>query len=409
MRILILSFFYQPEPNDVKAHLLGKELVERGHEVTAITTFPNYPHGEIYPGYKQKWRQWEEKDGVKLLRIPLYPDHSRSSIKRALSYLSFMTTASILGPLLSGRADVMWVYHPPLTTGVAGWWLSMLRRIPFVYEIQDMWPETLTATGMIDNKRALSFLAGVARFIYRRAEAITVISPGFKYNLIEKGVPDEKITVVPNWADETIYKPVPRDPEFGQQHGLESRFNIVFGGNIGPAQALHTVIDAAEILRDMEEIQFVFVGDGLDLERLQGLVVEYNLNNVRFIGRQPAENMPQFYSWAEGLLVHLSDDPLFAITIPSKTLAYLASQRPIICAVPGDGADVIRAAGAGLICPPEDASALAGAIKQLYAMSQTERDALGDAGRQYFMQHFTCKILVDRYEALFEQIVTNTE
>lgn len=405
MRVLILSFFYQPEPNDVKAHLLGRELVARGHEVVAVTTFPNYPHGEIYEGYKQKLWQWEDKDGVKLARIPLYPDHSRSSIKRALSYLSFMTFASILTPILSGKVDVMWVYHPPLTTGVAGWWTSLVRRVPFVYEIQDMWPETLTSTGMISNSTALNVLAGIARFLYRRSAGITVISPGFKQNLIEKGVPEEKITVVPNWADEEVYKPLPRDPELGTKYGLEGKFNVIFGGNMGPAQGLHTVIQAAEMLQTTPEIQFVFIGDGLALPELQAAVQERNLGNVRFIERQPSDKMPQFFAWADALLVQLKDDPLFAITIPSKTLAYLACGRPIICAVPGDGADVVRDAEAGIVCPPEDASALAKAVTALYTMPRLDREAMGAAGRRYFLDHFTRKILVDRYEALFGQII----
>lgn len=404
MRIVILSFFYQPEPNDVKAHLLGAELVARGHDVTAITTFPNYPNGEIYPGYKQKWRTVEYVDGVRLIRIPLYPDHSRSSMKRALSYLSFMITASTLGPLLSGKADVMWVYQPPLTTGVAGWWTSLLRRVPFVYEIQDMWPETLTSTGMINNSRALSVLASTAKFIYRRSAHITVISPGFKHNLIGKGVPEEKITVVPNWADETVYFPRERDPEIGVKYGLQGKFNVVFGGNMGPAQALYTVIDAAEQVKDQPEIQFVMIGDGIDLEGLQKAVQEKGLSNVKFLGRQPHDAMPGFFAWADVLLVQLKNDPLFAITIPSKTLAYLASGRPILCAVPGDGADVIRESGAGLVAPPEDAGALAEGIRSLYAMPANEREAMGDAGRQYYMEHFTRKISVDRYEAIFKQV-----
>ncbi|HRF95284.1 MAG TPA: glycosyltransferase, partial [Aggregatilineales bacterium] len=158
MRLVIVSFFYQPEPNDIKIHLLAKELVARGHTVTTITTFPNYPSGRIYDGYKQRlWRK-EIKDGVRIFRVPLYPNHTRSGLKRALSYASFMLTASTLGLLRCGRADVMWVYHPPLTTGMAGAWMSFIRRAPFVLDIQDMWPETLKATGMLNNEKALRWI-----------------------------------------------------------------------------------------------------------------------------------------------------------------------------------------------------------------------------------------------------------
>ena len=405
MRVLILSFFYHPEPNDIKAHVLGRELVARGHDVTAITTFPNYPTGEIYDGYSQKWRQWENKDGVKLARIPLYADHSRSSIKRALSYLSFLTTASVLGPVLGGKPDVMWVYQPPLTTGMAGWWMSKLRRVPYVYEIQDMWPETLTSTGMINNRGALRILAEIALRIYSSASAITVISPGFKQNLIGKGVSPEKIHMISNWADENIYRPVPRDAEIGERFGLNGKFNIIFGGNMGPAQALHSAIDAAEALQDLPDLQFVMIGDGLDLPSLQESVQARGLTNVIFLGRQPAEKMPHFFAWGNALLVQLKDEPLFSITIPSKTLAYLASGRPILSAVGGDGADVVREAGAGVICPPGDALALEKAIRDLYTMPASEREAMGVAARTAYETYYRQSIAIDRYEALFQDII----
>ena len=144
MRVLILSQWYAPEP-DIKIHLLAKDLVSRGHRVISITGLPNYPQGRIYPGYHQRPWQWEEVDGVRVLRLPLYPDHSRSVERRSLNYLTFAASASLLGPLLCGPADVMWVYHPPLTVGIPAWWIGLLRRVPFVYEIQDMWPETLAA------------------------------------------------------------------------------------------------------------------------------------------------------------------------------------------------------------------------------------------------------------------------
>ena len=190
MKTLLLSQLYHPEP-EIKVHLLGKGLVARGHHVTAITGFPNYPLGRIYPGYRQHWWHWENKDGVYVLRLPLYPDHSRSSIKRSLNYLSFAVSASLLGPILCGDADVMWVYHPPLTVGIPAWWIGLLRRMPFIFEIQDMWPDTLPVSGMVSNELVLSWLGRLANFIYRRSAAVTVISPGFKRNLVNKGVPAE--------------------------------------------------------------------------------------------------------------------------------------------------------------------------------------------------------------------------
>ena len=406
MRVLIVSFFYEPEPNDIKIHSLGAELVRRGHEVTTVTTFPNYPYGEIYDGYTQKWRQWETKDGVKVLRLPIYADHTRSGIKRILSYISFMLSVMIFAPFLTAKADVMWVYHPPLTTGMAGWWLSLLKRLPFVYDIQDMWPETLAATGMFSNPHGLRVVGAVAKWIYRRAKFVNVDTRGMQRNLIEKGVPEHKITVYQTWTDEAIYRPLERDPEVGKHYGLEGRFNVMFGGNMGLVQSLHTGIEAATKLQDLPDFQLVLIGDGLVLPDLQAMVEQRGLTNVRFIERQPASNMPALYAWADALWLPLKDDPLFEMTIPAKTQSYLACARPIICSVPGDGAEVIRASGAGVVCPPEDALALEKAIRRLYTMPRDEREKMGESGRIAYQTHFQRKLIIDQYEQLFQSIIT---
>lgn len=407
MRILILSQWYWPEPAP-RPHTLARHLAERGHEVTAITGFPNYPSGTLYSGYHQKLWQWEEQGGVRILRVPLYPSHDRSSIRRAFNYLSFALSASVIGPLLCGKADVLWVYHPPLTVAIPAWWLGLLRRIPFIYEIQDMWPETVASTGMMSNPLVLHSLSALARFAYRQAACINVISPGFKKNLIEKGVPAEKIAVIPNWGEEH-YRPLPRDAELGRQHALNGRFNVMFAGNMGPAQALSIVLEAAALLADLADVQFVLVGDGVDSPALRQQAQQANLNNVRFIDRQPSENMPEFYAWADALLVQLRDDPLFAMTIPSKTQAYLASGRPILCGVPGDGADIIREAQAGLVFEPQNPQSLAQAVRQLYAMSPDEREQMARNGRRTYENQFAAPVLVDRYEQLFQRVVSAEE
>lgn len=404
MRILTLSQYYDPEPN-FKGSTLGSVLVTRGHHVTALTSFPNYPSGQIYPGYRLRWRQWEQRGGVRVLRVPLYADHSRSGAKRMLNYLSFAVSAATIGAALCGPADVMWVYHPPLTVGIPAWWIGLLRRVPFVYEIQDMWPETLAATGMLPSGRVAKILGGLARFIYARAAAITVISPGFKRNLIAKGVPADKIHVIPNWADEDVYRPVPRDEALGGEHGLCGKFNVMFAGVMGAAQALNNVLDAAEQLREQADIQFVLIGDGLEAERLRQAAQARGLGNVRFIGRQPVERMPHFFAWADALLVHLKRDPLFEITIPSKTMAYLACGRPIITCTAGDPAEVVREAGAGVVCSPENPVALAQAVRDLIAMPSAQREALGRAGRRAFEQNYTRAKLMTQYEDLFQQVV----
>lgn len=399
----MLSQWYPPEP-DIKVHLLGKDLSARGHQVTAITGLPNYPTGRLYPGYRIRWRQWEQRDGVRILRLPLYPDHSRSSTRRAINYLSFAASATVLGSALCGDADVMWVYCAPLTTGIPAWWISLMRGIPFVFNIHDMWPETLTATGMMSVSWVTRWLSRLAQFIYARAAAITVISPGFKRNLIDKGVPADKIFVIPNWADENVYRPVPRDESLAASLGLIGHFNVMYGGNIGAAQAMENVLEAAARLKDLPQVQFVLIGDGVDLIHLQNSAQSRGIMNVRFIERQPIERMPYFFVWADALLVHLKRDPLFEITIPSKTIAYLACGRPIITCTAGDPADVVRDAGAGLVCPPEDPQSLAQAVRDLYSMPTELLETMGQAGRQAYLKQYTREVLVERYETLLSEV-----
>lgn len=404
MRIIVLSQWYHPEP-ELKAHPLARELAARGHSVTAITGLPNYPAGRIYPGFRARpWPQVETKDGVRVVRVPLFPDHSHSASKRVLNYGSFALSAAAFGPLLSGPADVMWVYHPPLTTCLPALALAGARRIPFVYEIQDMWPETLAATGMVRAPRALSAVGRVAEFLYRRADRLTVISPGFKRNLISKGVPGSKIEVLPNWADEAIYRPLEPDLDLARELGTLDRFNVLYAGNLGAAQGLDNLLAAAAQLRDEPRIQFLLAGDGVEEAGLRRRVEEQELRNVRFLGRVAPERIPVLCALSDVLLVHLRPDPLFEITIPSKTIAYLACGKPILTVSRGDPADVVSDARAGQACRPGDPGALASAVRTLQGMSAERRAEMGRDGRRYFLSNFTRARLVDRYEALLTEV-----
>jgi glycosyltransferase involved in cell wall biosynthesis len=403
MRILILSHFYSPEPIP-KPHELAVGLLERGHQVTTITAFPNYPKGQFYAGTAIRLWVREDLDGVQVIRLPLFPDHSRSVVRRCLNYGSFALSAATLGPVLCGAADVMYVEHPPLTVGLPAWVLSMLRRVPFLLRVNDLWPESVEATGMVTNQRALAWMGALERFVYRRAAAITVVSPGVRHNLLQKGVPAEKVHVIPHWADEAVYYPEVRDEAFASQHGLAGRFNILFAGHIGLAQALDVVLQAARYVTDLPVIQFVVIGDGVDAARLRREADVQGLKNVLFIGHQAAETMPKFYALAGALLVHLHRHPLFHITVPSKTAAYMACGRPILMAVEGDAADLITEAGAGVVCPSDDPLGLAAAVRRLWGMSASEREAMGAAGRQWFLQQFSRAVLLDRYEELLRAL-----
>lgn len=404
MRILILTQWYPPEPATLM-HEMAQELQALGHQVQVLTGFPNYPNGILSEGYKLRPWQREQFDGVELIRTWLYPDHSQSGLKRILNYLSFAMSAALLGGFLAKRPDVIFVYHPPMTVAIPAWVLSRIWRVPFVYQIQDMWPETLTATGMLNNPRLLALVAKFARWVYRQAEHILVISTGFKNNLLHKGVPDDKISVVSNWVDANVYCPQARDAAYAAELGIDGTFNVMFAGNMGKAQALETVVEAAELLQDEPSIRFVLVGDGIAFAQLQAMAKQKGLKNVSFLGRFRPDQMPQLYALADVLLIHLHDDPLFRITIPHKTFVYMAVQKPIVTAVAGDTTAVIEQAQAGLACPPQDAAALAATVKKMWGMEQEALQKMGDNGRETVLKKYNRPYLVQKIATLLEGII----
>ncbi len=404
MRILILSQWYPPEPA-VLIEELAQTLHSLGHEIIVLTGLPNYPSGNLYPGYKIHLWQRETVAGILVTRVALYPDHSQSGLKRVLNYISFSLSATLLGWWKMPRPDVIFVYHPPLTVGLPAIILAKLWRIPFVYQVQDMWPETLQATGMVKNSTILRLVGGFAKWIYSRATTICVISPGFKQNLIAKGVPSEKIHVVSNWIDADLFDTGVLDPNLMNRLELNGHFNIMFAGNMGEAQELEAVVWAASMLGEFKDIQFVFVGDGVALPRLQALAKAMNLTNIRFLGRFPPQSMPQLYTSADVLLVHLKDDPLFRITIPHKILDYLGAGKPILAGVRGDAAQVVVDAGAGIVCEPEDPEAIAAAVRYLYYLPEDDRKLMGDNGVLAAKTIYSRNVLVEKVEALLFQVV----
>ncbi len=397
MRILLLSQWFAPEPA-ARANALAEELSAKGHSVTVLTGFPNYPQGRLYPGFKMRPWSWEDHGKFRVLRLALYPDHSRSPIKRSLNYLSFWASAMALGPWLCGPADVVWAFT--MHAGLPAVWLRWLRRLPFVIDVADIWPETLSETGMVRPGLFMRVAGAYCRLVYNQASFMTVQSQGFRDNLLGKGVPEDKLVVVENMADDAIYHPQEPDPEFGRAHGLLGKFNVVFAGAMGIAQGLPTLISAAAKLKEIADIQFVLVGEGSCIEDAKAMARRLGLENIRFVPHQPASAMPRFFAHAGALLVHLKRSPLFSITVPAKTQVYMASGRPIIMAVAGEGAQLIERHGCGLTCPPEDPDALAAAVRNLHGLSPEQRAALGQAGRSLYLQRFTKQAMVDRTESV---------
>lgn len=401
MKILFLTQWFEPEPT-FKGLLFARELVARGHEVEVLTGFPNYPDGKIYAGFRIRPWVREQMDGIDVLRVALYPSHNNSGLQRSLNYVSFALSAALIGTALTRKADVMYVYHPPITVGFAAMVIGFLRRTPFVYDIQDLWPDTVAASGMMSNPAALDFLGKLCKFVYRCARHIAVLSPGFKETLAGRGVPPRKVDVIYNWCDDKVFN---LDYEPGAR--LASRvdkFSILFAGTMGTAQRLESVLQAAQICqRTAPNVEFVFVGGGVERDKLERMAEEMQLVNVRFMPRQPMHAMGKILAGADALLVHLKDDPLFRITIPSKTQAYLAAGKPILMGVRGDAADLVKQSLSGVLCEPGDPQSIAEAAKEL-ASAGTERLAsMGQNGRAFYDRKLSISIGVEKFVGVFKE------
>jgi glycosyltransferase involved in cell wall biosynthesis len=395
VRIAYLTQWFEPEPNIVKGLAFVAALKAAGHEVTVITGFPNYPGGRIYDGYRLQPIKRETLDGACIVRLPLYPSHDRSSLRRSLNYLSFFL--SLLAYLLFRRQrfDLAYVYHPPITVGLAAALAGLVRPLPFVLDVQDLWPDTLAATGMRGANRLVGPIGAFCRFVYARASAIIAQSDGMRRALVERGVPSTKLTLIRNWADAEFRNIPPPGPRNGS-------FALVYGGNFGPAQQLGCVLDAAAMLRDRPDIRIELFGSGVDEDLLRRQAEGEKLTNLRFRGRVPQDRMIRAFADADALLLHLGEDPLFAITVPSKTQFYLAMGRPIVAAVNGEAGDILREAGSGIVVPPGDPAALAQAIRELADLPEKDRERLARNGSDHYRRNFSFARSKDRTIALLE-------
>jgi colanic acid biosynthesis glycosyl transferase WcaI len=406
MKILILSQWYPPEPMKLLSDM-AETLCDMGHSVTVLTGFPNWPAGKLYPGYSIKLKACEYMGNVPIVRLPLYPDHSRSSIRRMMNFASFMASASVLGTFSAPRPDIIHVIQPP-TTCFPAWVLSRVWGVPFTYEVQDMWPETLKATGMVHSEEVLSMVSSYCRWSYGKAAAIRVISPGFRADLIRKGVQPEKIHLIPNWVDTDFYSPQVPSSSLGARLHMNGRFNILYAGTIGLAQGIETILQAAELVTHLPEVQFVLAGDGMDLHRLERAASDRKLENLKFLGRLPVDMMPAIYALADVLLVHLKDDPLFRMTIPHKTLTYLSAGKPIIAAIEGDVAELVSSAKAGLTCPSGNPEGLAQAVMRLYQMPAAARQKLGENGRLTACAEYSRDGMISQIVSMFESVLSTS-
>jgi glycosyltransferase involved in cell wall biosynthesis len=392
MRIAYVTQWFEPEPNVLKGIAFVHALQRLGHEVTVITALPNYPEGRLYAGYRLRLIQREKIKGVSVVRLPIYPSHDSSSVKRSLNFLSFFLAVSIYLALRRSRYDIAYVYHPPITVGLA----AALARMPFILDVQDLWPDTIPATGMRGAAHLEGIIGALCHYVYRRASAIVTQSEGMRRALIDRRVPPVKVSVIRNWADAELQGV----PERGGNCGP---FTLVYGGNLGRAQQLGNLLEAAAILlQERPGILIRLYGSGIDERDLRATALKLKLTNVEFCSRVSAQEISSAFANADALLLHLGDNPLFAITIPSKTQQYLAMGRPIIAAVNGEAAEILKQSGAALVVPAADPIALARAIVEMADAPDFKKDQMGRAGAAFYERHFSFSGAIRRTVALLE-------
>lgn len=406
MRILMLSQWCQPEPF-FKGVPFAKALQARGHRVEILTGFPNYPGGKIYPGYRIRLFQREAIDSIPVNRVALYPNHNQSGFQRILNYISFAFCAAAIGPLLVKKPDVIYVYNL-ITLDWAAWILRKWYLCPVVFDVQDLWPDSVVDSGMMRQSNLLRLLNYWCRNVYRRATHLVTLSPGFKDALVKRGVPKDNISVIYNWCDEAHVNTSSSIPIEACDLRKEGAFIVMFAGTMGVMQGLDSVLDAAARLLTVEpRIKFVFVGGGIERDRLKKRSANLRLENIIFLERQPPEKINVILQMADVLLVHLKDTPLFRITIPSKVQAYMAAAKPILLAVKGDSADIINQSEAGVVTAPEDPGSMLQAILRLYRMSNEARQEMGCKARNYYKENLSMDVGVRTFEEIFYKLTQN--
>jgi len=393
VRIAMISQWYDPEQGSaIMSGTIARALRERGNEVQVVTGFPNYPDGHLYPGYRVRPYHREQLQGVTVHRAPLYVSHDADPRRRAANYLSYAASASAIAVTRLGKLDATLVHSTPATVAIPAMALQTLKRTPYVVHVQDLWPQTVTASGFLAegrHRRAEGLLHRFCDAVYRHAASIAVTSPGMADLIAARGVESRKISVIPNWADERHFQPTTPSSDIVNELGPFRPFTVMYAGAMGEVQALEVLIDAAAILRDHRDIGFLLVGGGVSEPSLRAQASNARLDNVRFLGHQPVERMAEVLSLGDAQIISLRDLPIFRTTLPSKIQATLAAGRPIIGAVAGDAGALIRDSGAGLTTTPGSAVELAEAILKAAAMPAEERQAWGDRGRRYYIDRLS--------------------
>ena len=399
MKVLVVSQYFWPE--GFRINEVVRSLVETGVEVDVLTGKPNYPEGAIFNGYRAGGCQVESWAGATVYRVSLFPRGARSAWRLALNYLSFVASGLMFGPWLLRKRqyDVVFVYGlSPILLAIPAIFLAWIKRRKLIVWVQDLWPESLSATGYVRNARGLRAVEWVVRWIYRHTDLLLVQSRAFEAPVAALA-PGKPIAYYPNSVDATFAEPPSPDVALPDVPSLDEGFAVVFAGNVGAGQAVEVMVEAAALLKDVPQIRFVVFGQGSRWDWMCEQLQSRGLTNLHLPGRFPVNTMPGLMQKAGALLVTLADEPIFAMTVPNKVQAYMAAGRPILACLNGEGARLVAEAQAGLSVPAQDAKALAAAVLQLYQMSPEERAQFGVNGRRYYKANFDHDKLVDELMA----------
>jgi len=407
MKILYLSQYFPPEvgATQARAYDMATGLIRAGHQVTVLTEVPNHPEGIVRKEYRGRLWVRETLDGIDVIRVWVKTSSIKNISTRLLFYLSYMIDATFAGLLLArGRYHLIYATSPPLFVGGAALALSILRRLPLVFEVRDLWPESAVALGELRNRRFIRWSTWLEEHCYRRARRIVVVTQGIRARLIERGFPSEKLTFIPNGSDTERFHPQPEAASaLRRQLGLEGRFLVIYAGIHGIAQGLETVLEAAHRLADIPDIHFLFVGDGPSKPQLLQLKEKLRLRNVTMMEGQPREIIPIYLSAADAALVPLRRLDLFKGALPSKMLDAWACSVPVIMTVDGEAREVLNMARGGIYVEPESASRLSDAILQLKD-NPALRKEYGRNGRDFVIRNYDRKKLAESLEATLKEV-----
>ncbi len=409
MKILYVSQYFPPEPGAPAARVseLCSAWAEAGHQVTVLTGMPNHPTGVVPSLYRGRTLVQEMYGKVQVVRSWIYAAANRGRIRRSFSYASFAASAVILGQWRIFNPEVVIATSPQFLCAVAGRIISIIKSAPFVFEVRDLWPESIVAVGAFPaNHFAVQGLELLEKFLYQTANSIVVVTDAFQKRLMERGIPSQKIAVIKNGVDLNRFQPLPSQTKLRQRLGWEKDFVVAYVGTHGMAHGLNTVLEVASRLRERKDIRFLLVGEGAERRALELQARKKGLSQVVFLGALPREEINQVYATADVCLVPLRKNELFAKVIPSKIFEIMAMERPIILSVDGEARTLVESAGAGIFCPPEDADQMTPAILQL-AGDSVLREKMGKAGRQFVSREFDRTVLAKKYLTVLESLVSS--